>query len=55
MKNEIDADFLKERLADEQDILKAELISEKILTESAAQQVINAAFGVLETAIISAL
>ncbi len=55
LNNEIDDDFLKARLADEEDILKAELIAEKIITESAAQQAINAAFSVLETAILNAL
>jgi len=53
--NEIDDDFLKERLKDEQDILEAEFVCEKLLVKSSAQQVINAAFAVLEDTITNLL
>jgi hypothetical protein len=55
LNNEIDDDFLKARLQDEQDILKAEIVSEKILAEAAAEKIINSAFAVLENTIMNAL
>src|SRR5213082_1614157 len=48
---EIDDEFLKKRLADEEDNLKAELLAEKIIAESAAQQAANAAIDVLSKAV----
>ena len=53
--NEIDDDYLKDSLSDEVDILKVNLLSEKIIAESAAQNAANAAIGVLQKAIETAL
>lgn len=52
---DIDDDFLQRRLADEEDILKAELLAERIIAKSIAQQAANAAMDVLSKAIDTAI
>jgi hypothetical protein len=55
MNGEIDEEFFQKRLQDEKDILKAELLAEKIIAESIAQNAANAALNVFEKAIAAAI
>jgi hypothetical protein len=49
--NEIDEDFLKNRLEDEKDILMADIDAEIIIAKASLQNAINGAMKVLEKAI----
>ena len=53
--NQINDEFFKKRLADEQDILSSELHSIAIIGKVVAQNAANAAIAVLEKAVMAAL
>jgi hypothetical protein len=55
MNGEIDEEFFQKRLQDEKDILKADLLAEKIIAESIAQNAANAALNIFEKAIAAAI
>jgi hypothetical protein len=55
LQNQISGDFFQQRLADEKDILESELHAIAIINKVTAQNAANAAIGVLQKAVDTAL